>query len=606
MNLRKLQRRLQRNVLIALVGGLLALFGFTIRSHAQAPTTPIPLVTLVPPTPLPSPVPPTATPESVNSALVRIKNRANDPSTNNSPTLIVGITYNIPRFAQMDDTGEIQGFEADIARAIAEDMGVKLIFKQVTRDNAISALLGGQIDLLMGQVILSRNPGAPIDFSDPIFMNKEVALVKNDTKANDVSDLSGATIGVVAKGRSEDAVKEWISEKHIQATPKAYPLLDSALKGLLNNEVSAIVGDRWELDQLAGHGAVTGVKLLNGAVRIEPYAIAMPRYDDNLRIIVNRTLQRLKSGKRLDPLYDRWFPTDLLPVSDRVTPYVWLDLDKDTRGIDNFPANIIKAPQPVIARIKAGQPLRVAGLGAPADSSGKQPILDVFNQALINEMAKRWGVQVQLVPDSYGKGEDLVASGAADIAVGLEPHWGTDDRVDFAGIYATHDYRLMVRYGSNNVNTFANFFATQHRMGVFADDPLAWPEVVAIAKGYSIAEGSMHKIVLSADSDAVTGLTTDNPTCDAVFGDSLRILSIIQANPKFVQLAGNDLKQNYPPFRQVSFAVPRNDADFRILVETTLQDMNNDGTYHNLWTTNLGVLGDPLNILYWPSAKPVD
>ncbi|HVO42041.1 MAG TPA: transporter substrate-binding domain-containing protein, partial [Aggregatilineales bacterium] len=125
-------------------------------AYAQSSRTPVPLVTLVPPTPLPTPVPPTATPESVNSALLRIHNRESDPSFGNLSTLIVGIAYNIPRFAEMDETGEIQGFEADIARAIAEEMGVKLIFKQVTRDDAMSMLLGGSVDLLMGQVILSR------------------------------------------------------------------------------------------------------------------------------------------------------------------------------------------------------------------------------------------------------------------------------------------------------------------------------------------------------------------------------------------------------------------------------------------------------------------
>jgi len=62
-------------------------------------------------------------------------------------------------------------------------------------------------------------------------------------------------------------------------------------------------------------------------------------------------------------------------------------------------------------------------------------MLDAFNQAMITEMARRWGVQVQLVPDSFGKAEDVLASGAADLAIGIEPHWSSIDRVDFCGIY---------------------------------------------------------------------------------------------------------------------------------------------------------------------------
>ena len=79
----------------------------------------------------------------------------------------MGILYNIGRFATLTDTGDVQGFEASIAQAIAEDWGVNVQFKQVTRQNAVNMLLGGRVDLLMGEVMLSRDMQALIDYSDP-------------------------------------------------------------------------------------------------------------------------------------------------------------------------------------------------------------------------------------------------------------------------------------------------------------------------------------------------------------------------------------------------------------------------------------------------------
>ena len=54
--------------------------------------------------------------------------------------------------------------------------------------------------------------------------------------------------------------------------------------------------------------------------------------------------------------------------------------------------------------------------------------------------------------------------------------------------------------------------------------------------------------------------------------------------------------------KAISFAVPRNDADFRVLVDVTLQEMYRDGTYQKIYNANFGV-GNPLNVLVWPGAS---
>src|SRR5260221_8028530 len=415
-------------------------FGAAGVASAQDQRTPIPLVTLVPPTLVPPPPAATATPPLTQSALAHIK-------TNNK--LVVGFLYNIGRFSTLTDIGSVDGFEPDLAQAIADDWGVTLEPKQVTRQNGRAQLLSGQIDLLMGEVLISRDDQALVDYSDPYFINKEVALAGNDFGGKSINDLAGQPVGVVQGSRAEQTFNSWMQANGLTATVTRYPMLDgvgSALNALAAKQVTAVIGDRWELDQQAGNGVMQNVKLLDGIFQSEPCAIAMRRFDGNLRSLVNRTLQRLVEGKRLDPIYDANFPKGLLPATDRPLLRVWTGLDDDKRAIADFPTDINMPAQPVLAKLKAGQPLRVAGLGAPPDANGKQPLLDAFNQALINELTRRWGVQVQLVPDSYGKAEDLLASGPADLAVGLEPPWGTLDRparTVYPAIYVLPYYRSL-------------------------------------------------------------------------------------------------------------------------------------------------------------------
>jgi ABC-type amino acid transport substrate-binding protein len=587
-------RKLRISIVFAACAALFALTWISLLASptqlfAQGERTPIPLITLVPPTPLPSAEPPTAAPTFTRSAIEGIVKRG---------TLRIGIMYNIGRFATLSDTGEVRGYEADIARAIAEDWGVKPEFVQVTRKNGLSMLLSGEVDLLMGQQMLTREDQSFVDFSDPLFMNTQVALVASDVPAQSIRDLSNQPVAVVAGSRGEQAFNGWMIGNGLKPDTKPFVLLDEALQALIGKEVVAVVGDRWDLDEKV-RGKIDSVRLLPEPFRSEPYAIAMRRYDANMRTLVNRTLQRLVAIDRFSSLYDLWFPKDLLPVEGRVVPRVWKDLSTDSRAIADFSVDIVMPSAPVIAKIKAGQPIRVAGLGAPSDPTGAPPLLESFDQALINEMARRWGVQVQIVPDTFGRGEDAVASGQADLAVGVEPHWSSIDRVDFVGIFAQHGYKMMTPFGSSAVRNFGDLFATQRLIAYFRDDPAAIDLAKKLAETVRINVDTIKPVAIDSIEEAVQRLTSD-PRVNVVFADSLRLIPIVTAYPKSVQLTDGEYGDKKP----IGFAVPRNDVDFRVLIDVTLQDMYRDGTYANIYKANFN-LGEPLQMVVWPGPPQV-
>lgn len=581
---------LKRFVLLIVMGVCLLTVGAVLPVVAQSPAP-----TLVPPTLLPTSVPPTAPPPSADSALKRIR------ADKDKPRLIVGILYNAKPFASLAENGDVVGFEADIARAIADDWGIpsdSSLFKQVTRQNGVRLLLNGDIDLLMGQVIHTRELDKTLDFSDTIFVNHQVALAMNDYAKKSIADLAGETVGVVIGSPSEQAVAEWQKVSGIQVNVKRLSLFDDGIKALSAGQINVFAEDRWNLDAQVGGGKITGVKLLDGSFRDEPYAIAMRPYDDSLRTLINRTLQRLANtnrfdqvyDSRLDQIYEQHFSRNDLPPEQRARPIIWNGLDDDKRTIDDFPTDIVIPQQSVVKMMDAQKTIRVAGLGNP-DANGKLGVLDALTQALVNEMARRWGVTAQFIPDSAGKAEDMLASGAADLAVGLSAHWGsteTPDRVDFVGVYATHGYRLMV-VPVRKITGFADLL-TNKNLGIFNDDPGAFPIAEKIAKTAGVI--NLQKVALSSEADIPPLI--GNGTMNAIFADSLRAIPYALANPNLVSVL--DKQYTNEP---VAFAVPRNDSEFRALVETTLQDMAHDGTYGKIWKEQFNV-GSPLSIGYWP------
>jgi ABC-type amino acid transport substrate-binding protein len=511
------------------------------------------------------------------------------------PRLRIGILYNAEPFASLSDTGDVIGFEADIGRAIAEDWGIPTgagnpsLFRQVTRQNGVDLLERGEIDLLMGQMVITRDREKFLDFSHPYFMNSQVALALSSQPKRTLTDLGGSTIGVVLGTPSEAAVSQWAVQSGAQVTIKRVLMFDDGIRALVSGEIAVLVGDRWELDARVRGAGLSGLKLLEGVFQQEPYAIAIRNYDYALRMLVNRTLQRLAKSNRLDQLYAQWFPESILPKDRRVIPTVWNNLDDDKRSILDFPVEIAAPGAPVIARMNGSKVLRVGGLGQPNVTGSLAPI-DAYGQAVVNDLARRWGVTAQFVP---GDAVDLLASGGADLAIGLEPRWGNNDlpdRVDYTAPYAMHGYRLLV-VTQRNISGFGDLqIGLGKNIGIFADDEGSFAEAERVAKTAGVI--NLQKILIR-DENEIPALVSQ-PLINSVFGDSLRLVPLAKKYSNFMTL----LPQEYTR-EPISFAVPRGDSEFRVLVEITLQDMAREGIYQQLWNSQFGI-GEPLPVIQYP------
>jgi ABC-type amino acid transport substrate-binding protein len=155
----------------------------------------------------------------------------------------------------------------------------------------------------------------------------------------------------------------------------------------------------------------------------------------------------------------------------------------------------------------------------------------------------------------------------------------------------------MVPAGSTAIKTFADLFASRRQIGYFADDPSVIDLAKKLATANNIDPSQLKMVKLQTDDEAIQVLAKDH-NADIVLGDSLHLLPLVQANPQFVQLT--DAQYGTP--KPISFAVPRNDADFRTLIEVTLQDMERDGTYQKLYQANFAG-GTPLNFIIWPGSS---
>lgn len=550
-------------VVISLSSIVMVPIGGSLAQNSSTPTAPAP--TLIPPTKVPvTTAEPTTFTTSTQSGIVTLQQEG---------IIRVGTLFNVPPFVWLDEAGQLSGYEADIIRAIAEEIGVQVEFVQVTGETYQQRLLGGEVDILIGQQIHTRQAEEFYEFSHTYFYNEQRMVIRETDIAlyPDLGSLADHRVAVVAGSRGEEAINVWMSR-----TGRGFQLVrflseDRALDALANGEVDGTIG---EFDDLVRAGRLQ-MSLVPEVVQLDPYAIALRRYDVNLRNLINRSLQRLYVSGTLPTLGAKWFPGRDINYAAFIPLYG--NLQDDARVVSDFPPDMPIPAVSTVDKILAGEALVVAGLDMFEGGLYYEGFLDGVNRDIVNELARRWGVTVTFLPDTYNTAPDLVANRQADMAMNVRARWDGADRLDYTFPYHYTGDRIIVLEGSQ-WGSFEDFRRGQW-IGYFQDSPQD--------KAYLESLGRTYSVYTFADSEQAIEELVTNRNIDALYGDSVRLLAFMERYP----YGWRFLPEGFGPdsFQPIVIGLPRNDADFAALVNWTLGEMYADGTLKQIWANNFDI-----------------
>lgn len=122
-------------------------------------------------------------------------------------TLVVGITDFEP-MDYKDENDDWIGFDADMAKAFGESLGVDVEFIEIDWDNKIMELDGKTIDCVWNGMTLTEEVTSSMECSNPYCNNGQVVIVPSDTadKYQDIDSLSDLTFAVEAGSAGEKEV----------------------------------------------------------------------------------------------------------------------------------------------------------------------------------------------------------------------------------------------------------------------------------------------------------------------------------------------------------------------------------------------------------------
>ncbi|MGH3645809.1 MAG: glutamate ABC transporter substrate-binding protein [Micromonosporaceae bacterium] len=221
--------------------------------------------------------------------------------------LIVGVDQNTYLFGFRDPaTGDIVGFDADIARELARAIlgdPEKIEFRAMTSAERIPAIQSDTVDVVVRTMTITCERWRDVAFSTEYYTAGQRVLVASDSTAKGIDDLAGQKVCALGGTTS---IRELARRK---AKPVAARDWTDCLVLLQQGYVAAVSTDDAILAGLAAQDPST--KVVGDAFTGEPYGIAMSLEARDLTRFVNGVLARMRSDGTWAEIHRRWLAATL-------------------------------------------------------------------------------------------------------------------------------------------------------------------------------------------------------------------------------------------------------------------------------------------------------
>ena len=227
-----------------------------------------------------------------------------------------------PQSSLNEETGEYEGFDIDVAKAIADDIGVDIAWEAPAWETITAGSWQGRWDLSVGSMTVTPERSEVLHFSTPYYYTPAVILVGADDESivDLTTDLDGQTIGVCGgctydfylqgtleiPGESFDFI---IDDPDIVTTDTD----TTAIEQLVQGRVAAVMTSATVAQGAIDEGLP--VKVVGDPLFYEPLAAAIDASaeldTESFVARVSEIIERMHDDGTLSELSNQWFGLDL-------------------------------------------------------------------------------------------------------------------------------------------------------------------------------------------------------------------------------------------------------------------------------------------------------
>ena len=220
--------------------------------------------------------------------------------------LVVATDAAWPPFEYMEGENVV-GVDLDIAKDIADGLGVELEVINVSFDSLSMYLENGEADLALAAITVTEDRAEAMEFSEPYCESSQYIVVKDDNEdVKSIDDLAGYTVGVHLGTTGDFLISDEVNMGVLAgsgASVQQYKDLTIAAMGLNAGDVQAVVCDRQLAENLCTVNE--GLKCFeavyaDGSSTQEEYAVAAAKGETDLIEKVNEIVVPLKENGTID------------------------------------------------------------------------------------------------------------------------------------------------------------------------------------------------------------------------------------------------------------------------------------------------------------------
>lgn len=218
--------------------------------------------------------------------------------------LVMATNAEFPPY-EYHDGGEIVGIDAEIAKAIADELGMELEIEDIAFDSIIPEITIGKADMGLAGMTVTEDRKQSVDFTDTYAKASQKIIVKEDSAIASPDDLTGVIVGV-QQGTTGDI---YVSDLEADGTTvERYNKGFEAVQALSQGKIDAVVIDGEPAKTFVAQ--TEGLKILEESFTDEEYAIAVKKGNTELLEKINGALKTLKDNGTLDEIVAKYIKAE--------------------------------------------------------------------------------------------------------------------------------------------------------------------------------------------------------------------------------------------------------------------------------------------------------
>lgn len=238
----------------------------------------------------------------------------------NKETIIIGLDVNFPPMGFLDESGEIVGFDIDLAREVFNYLGYEVEFQPINWDSKEMELANGSIDAIWNGLSWSKERSENMTLTKSYMKNRQVVIVNSNSDIYSISDLKEKTVSVQKSSTGATSLRK----NEISSSLSNIFEVESMVNAL--NEVSLGMADATVVDEIVARyyleetNLKSNFRILEEELEKEDYVIAVKKGNETLKEEIETALSDLIDNKKAEEISNLWFGENLVVLED-VTTY---------------------------------------------------------------------------------------------------------------------------------------------------------------------------------------------------------------------------------------------------------------------------------------------